>query len=63
MTARLTVFGSPTKPRSMTFSIFEFGILDGLRHLFGEDHIAVLAAEAHRLAALGVDGHHDLFVD
>ena len=30
---------------------------------FGEDHVAVLAGQADRLAALGVDRHHDLFVD
>ena len=63
MTARLTVFGSPTKPRSTTRSMLESGSTSRPRHLLGEDHVAVLAGEADRLAALGVDRHHDLFVD
>ena len=39
------------------------GIDLGARHLLGDDHVAVLAGQADRLAALGVDRHDDLLVD
>jgi hypothetical protein len=39
------------------------GIDHGLARLFGEDHVAVLAAQADRPLALGVDERDDLLVD
>ena len=60
---RSTSTGSPTKPRSSTRSILESGSLTVLWAFFGEDHVAVLAAQADRPFALGIDQRHDLLVD
>src|SRR6202011_2393194 len=38
-------------------------VLDGPRHALGEDHVAILAGEADRLAPLGIDRHDDFLVD
>ena len=43
--------------------MLEFGILHLLVGLFGKHHVAVLAAQADRPLALGVDQRHDLLVD
>ena len=43
--------------------MLESGSTVGAGHLAGGDHVAVLAGQAHRLAALGADPADDLLVD
>ena len=62
-TVRSTLSGSPTKPRSTTFSMLESGIDHAARRLLGDHHVAVLAAQPDGLAAGGVDVADDLLVD
>ena len=59
----LTSSGSPTKPRSTTRSIFEFGIDLRSCQFFRYQEIAILAGDAAGVAAKLVDLADDLLVD
>ncbi len=58
-----TVSGSPTKPRSTTFSMLESGSTTLRRRLARQHHVAVLAAQPDGAAAGLVDVADDLLVD
>ena len=62
-TVRSTFSGSPTKPRSTTFSMLESGSTTVRVTLRAVHHVAVLAAQPDGLAAGGVDVADDLLVD
>ena len=55
-----TFEGSPTKPRSTRLDV---DLVDRVRRLAGDDHVAVLAAKADGVAAFRVDEADDLLVD
>ena len=58
----LTSSGSPTKPMSTAFMMFDSG--SGISVICVRDHqVGILAADADGLAALAVDGGDDLLVD
>ena len=58
-----TLSGSPTKPRSITFSMRESGSAHGARDLARHHHVAVLAGEPDGAAAGLVDEADELLVD